>query len=192
MTFLDHLERVCAALNHCDVPFVIGGSLASSLWGHVRQTNDADLAIFATTSTPECLRQQLGLDYIIFPSDWTPLFEETDFPCGDITFVGGGFRCDLFLAPASEFSRLQFQRAVRADIGFGVAVPISSPEDTVLVKLRWYELGNRVSDRQWNDIVQVLEVQAGRLDLEYLERWAKHFGVDELLALAIEQSDPFG
>lgn len=77
-------------------------------------------------------------------------------------------------------------------VGPGLHIPVSSPEDVILHKLRWYQLGNRVSDRQWNDIVQVLEVQAGRLDLDYLDRWAKHFGVKELLELAIEQADPFG
>lgn len=54
-------------------------------------------------------------------------------------------------------------------------------EDIVLVKLRWFELGNRISDKQWNDIVQVLEVQHGNLDEAYLIKWARHFNVLDLL-----------
>jgi hypothetical protein len=37
-----------------------------------------------------------------------------------------------------------------------------------------------VSDRQWRDVLGVLKVQAHRLDLDYLARWASREGVDDL------------
>jgi hypothetical protein len=45
-----------------------------------------------------------------------------------------------------------------------------------------------VSDRQWNDIIGVLEVQAGSLDETYLRRWSADFAVDNLLANAMKQA----
>jgi len=45
-----------------------------------------------------------------------------------------------------------------------------SPEDVVLNKLAWYELGNRVSDQQWRDIQSILRVQGDTLDQDYLQR----------------------
>ena len=69
----------------------------------------------------------------------------------------------------------------------GKEFPIASAEDIVITKLRWFVLGNRISDKQWNDIVQVLEVQQGNLDLEYLTRWANYFQVLDLLREAQSQ-----
>lgn len=59
-----------------------------------------------------------------------------------------------------------------------------SVEDIILTKLRWYELGRGISDRQWNDLVLVIETQGDDLDWTYLEKWAAHFGLAELLAEA--------
>lgn len=49
---------------------------------------------------------------------------------------------------------------------------VASPEDTILHKLRWFQMGGGVSERQWNDILGVLQVQASRLDLAYLRQAA--------------------
>ncbi len=42
----------------------------------------------------------------------------------------------------------------------------------VLSKLEWYRLGEGVSERQLLDVIGVLKVQGGRLDLSYMRRWA--------------------
>lgn len=61
----------------------------------------------------------------------------------------------------------------------------SCPLSILIAKLRWYDMGNRVSDRQWNDIVGVLEVRGDELDLDYVRNWARCFGVEELLNEAL-------
>jgi len=53
--------------------------------------------------------------------------------------------------------------------------------DIVLSKLRWYEMGGRVSERQWLDILGVVKVQGDSLDRSYLVRWSKVTGVSDLL-----------
>ncbi len=58
----------------------------------------------------------------------------------------------------------------------------------MITKLRWFLLDNRVSDRQWNDIVQVLEVQEGLLDESYLDRRCEYFDVKSLFEDAKLQS----
>jgi hypothetical protein len=55
----------------------------------------------------------------------------------------------------------------------------------VLAKLRWYRAGGESSDRQWADVLGVLRVQAGGLDLDYMRRWAKNIDVLDLLERAL-------
>jgi hypothetical protein len=46
-----------------------------------------------------------------------------------------------------------------------------------------------ISDRQWRDILGVLKVQAGRLDVDYLKKWATELNVTDLLEGALKESE---
>ncbi len=65
---------------------------------------------------------------------------------------------------------------------------ISSAETTVLQKLLWYKKSGSVSEKQWDDILGVLKVQAGALDYDYLARWAVELGVSDLLEKAFDDA----
>ena len=96
------------------------------------------------------------------------------------------FKVDLFVRKDSPFDRKSFERSREEEIGDPpVRVRVSTPEDTVLHKLLWYEKGGRGSSRQWEDVIGVLRVQAGKLDDEYLVSWARRLGVLELLERAL-------
>ena len=88
----------------------------------------------------------------------------------------------------TPFEHEQLKRARRITLsvfGLEVDVPIASPEDIVLAKLQWFRLGGETSERQWSDIRGVLEMQAGKLDPQYLNHWAKELGIEDLLARAL-------
>ncbi len=42
----------------------------------------------------------------------------------------------------------------------GAELRIATPEDTLLQKLRWYDDGGRVSDKQWHDVLGILKASA--------------------------------
>jgi hypothetical protein len=65
----------------------------------------------------------------------------------------------------------------------------ASPEDLILSKLERYCLGGEVSESQWRDVIGVLKVCAGELDLDSLHRWAAELGVADLLERALKEAE---
>ncbi len=65
---------------------------------------------------------------------------------------------------------------------------VASAEDTILEKLRWYELGNRVSERQWRDVQGILRVKRHSLDRDYLKSRAIQTNLLDLLSTALRQA----
>jgi hypothetical protein len=63
----------------------------------------------------------------------------------------------------------------------------TSPEDIVLTKLRWFVLGDRVSDKQWNNIAQVIETREATSTLS-TRRWSNTFEVLPELESALQQA----
>lgn len=90
------------------------------------------------------------------------------------------------------FDLSEFDRASVIPIqGTGEApalVRVKTVEDTILRKLQWYRLGGKQSDRQWTDILGCLRGQTATIDHDYLGRWARDLGVDDLLDRAYAEA----
>jgi hypothetical protein len=91
---------------------------------------------------------------------------------------------DVFICGANAFRRAELTRARHMEYG-GALTAFSSPEDTILAKLRWFRDGGEVSDRQWRDVLEVIAVQDDRLELAYLRAWAAELEVADLLEQAL-------
>ncbi len=57
----------------------------------------------------------------------------------------------------------------------------------VIAKMEWYRLGEEDSERQWGDILGVLKLNAGKLDLELLGSSAAELSVADLLEKALAE-----
>ena len=104
----------------------------------------------------------------------------------NLIHLASGVKLDLFVLGTEPFDReeLSRSRAVRLPSAPDRTLRVKSPEDTILRKLQWFRLGGEVSDRQWGDVLGVLQSQVRTLDFDYLERWAKRLGLDDLLERA--------
>lgn len=96
-------------------------------------------------------------------------------------------KIDVFVMKSDAFARSQMARRKKLSLATSSndEVFFCSPEDTVLAKMKWYSDTGNVSDRQWSDIVGVLKVQGGRLDLDYLFHWSKVLDLSDLLLRAL-------
>ena len=180
---LDVALAITSALESLGIAHFVGGSLASSLQGEPRSTNDIDLIIDLSESGVGELVAALGADFDVDVEALKRAMRERG--SWNIFFTPLVLKIDLFALGTTEFDRSEMDRRrrviVRED---GAALYVKSPEDTVLRKLRWYRDGGEVSDRQWRDVLGVLRVSGPFLDVDYLDRWAPRIGVDGLLARA--------
>jgi hypothetical protein len=188
MSSLDVITAVApvrAALEQLGVRYYVGGSLASSLYGLSRSTMDADLVAELAAEHVHPLTETLVATYYVSEPAMAEAIARQS--CFNVIHLATSFKVDVFVLKDREYDREAMTRR-RAD-SLDPDHPerrlyFASPEDVVLAKLEWFRLGGGVSDRQWRDVVEVLRVQAGALDEDYLDRWAPAIGVAELLQKA--------
>ena len=171
------------------IPYFITGSVAAGAWGMPRSTADVDLvAAIAIDDAASFARALQDTYYVDLSSIVDAIAHASSF---NLTHHATNINLDVFVATGGPWVQKQFTRARDVMLpGSDVAVRILSPEDLVLGKLLWFEQGNRVSDQQWRDIQGLLRVQAGRLDLQYLRRWAADQDVGALLETALRGERP--
>ena len=184
----DALQATLAAvalLDRLGLRYLIGGSLASSLHGVPRSTRDADLAVDLPPGRVDDLVAAFrGSFYVDDEAARSAVARLASF---NVIHLPTMFKVDLFVLGDDDLARSELARRERHLIGEPPAeVFVASAEDVVIQKLLWYRLGREVSERQWLDLVGVLQVQGGRLDSEYLSRWAAALDLERLLAEALE------
>ncbi len=100
------------------------------------------------------------------------------------------FKVDVFIPMPRPYVEQQLARAQRQTLSIEPPAEawVATSEDTLLAKLEWYRKGGEVSERQWRDVLGILEVQAGNLDLDYLHQWSSQLDVGDLLERALIQA----
>lgn len=181
------LEQVLAVLDRLEIPYFVGGSVASGSYGLPRQTNDIDIVADFGGADVDAFCGLLQGDFYLDEDAVTEAIRTgRSF---NVIHLKAAFKFDFFPASPEGFSQSELRRRryiVSAIPGIeSIEFAISSPEDTILAKLLWFRRGGEVSDRQWHDILGVLHVQSKHLNRDYLEEWAAHLGVTDLLERAL-------
>lgn len=179
--------KVTEVFEKLGVPYLIGGSLASTLYGMVRTTQDSDIVaemrIEHLQPFVAALQDEFYVDDEIIAES---IQRHSSF---NIIHRETMFKVDVFIPRPHPFLQSQLARAQRQTFTFEteVSAKFASPEDTILSKLEWYRLGGEVSDRQWRDVLGVLKTRAGELDLDYLWKWAGELKIGDLLERILKE-----
>jgi hypothetical protein len=184
---MEVLVMVIAALDLLQIPYLVGGSFASSIHGITRLTRDADIIALIKPDQAHTLAKALEEKfYVDEQAIRRAVLAKRSF---NVIHLDSMFKVDIFVATPNEFESSKFERRQAMVLGPGSPPTyVASAEDTILAKLRWYRLGNEVSDQQWGDVLNVAKVQGARLDLNYLRTWAEALGVADLLDRALEEA----
>jgi hypothetical protein len=179
--------RVAEALDRCGIEYLVGGSLASSISGEPRSTLDVDLVVVIAESDVDPFLATLGDDFYSEPDALRRAIR--DKSSANVIHLATSTKVDLFVAGGSPIDSQQMARRQRVLVSTDPDrhLNVYTPEDILLQKLRWYRLGEEVSDRQWRDILGIILVQSGSLDEDYLRQSAEILGVADLLHRALDE-----
>jgi len=172
------LEKLC-------IPYLIGGSFASTIYGMIRTTQDVDIVAEMQLNHIQpfitALQDDFYLDEELIT---TSIQEKSSF---NILHCLTMFKVDIFIPQASPFQQSELSRAEKQIIlkDPEVSAYFASSEDTILAKLEWFRKGGDVSERQWRDVIGILKVRAAALDLDYLRKWAHELDISDLLEKAL-------
>ena len=183
------LAPVVDAFDDLRVGYYVAGSVASSALGLPRTTIDVDLVADLSAHHVGPLAGRLEAEYYLNAETLSVAVRERE--AFNLIHLGTMLKLDVFVLKAAAYDQTAFLRARKRTL-FPEAgereFVLASAEDVALHKLHWYELGGRVSERQWGDVVGVLRVQGDQLDLDYMTRWARQLEVEDLLNTALEQA----
>ena len=179
------LSIIIKKLSEANMPYMICGSLGSSLHGEPRATNDIDIIV--TTSLKRI-------------KDFVSSFPEKNYYADlemaedafrhqsmfNIIDLNSGWKADIIFLKNNEFDHTQFSRSQTVTL-LGLNVQIISPEDSILSKLDWSKMGE--SERQFRDALGVAVVQWENLDKNYLRKWAKNLDIEKLLNKLLTEAE---
>lgn len=181
------LESVVAALDELRLEFMLTGSLVSSMQGEPRATHDIDVVILIRAeSIPKLVARFSAPDYYL-----------SEVAVREAVETGGMFnlldtregdKVDFWLLTDTPFDKSRFARRTWQDVD-GLKVPVSSPEDTILAKLRWCSLSGG-SEKHFYDALRVYEVQYDVINKEYLLHWVGELGLGELWTRLRGEAEP--
>jgi hypothetical protein len=175
VTLAEVLADIPSRLDRAGIPYMVTGSIASTLHGVPRLTLDLDVVI---DPTPEALRRFLDAlppdkFYVDHEAARQALRERGQF---NMIEPATGWKVDLLIRKDRAFSREEFERRRQAEIA-GVPIYVATAEDMIVVKLEW--AGESGSDRQLADVAGILAVSGPHLDLVYVERWVAELGLSD-------------
>jgi len=179
----DFLERLIKKLNEQNIPYMLSGSVSSSLHGQPRATKDADIIIAPAEEQLIAFVKSLGDDYYVNPDAARDAFKNKSV--FNVIDIHNSWKADFIIRKNRPFSREEFQRRQKANI-MGLDVWVVSPEDVILSKLEWAK--NSESSQQFQDALGVATVQYDRLDRDYLYKWAKELQVESSLKQLLQQA----
>lgn len=185
------LERLAEVLDALGIPYAIGGSIASSVYGTVRFTRDADIAVLPFAAVADKFYARLKDEFYVSEE----AMQQALSCCGSFNIVHyeTAFKIDLFLLGPSDFEQQLLVRSRMVRLGETPESDLCfvSPEDVILLKLRRLSESDGFEESQWGDILGVLAIQGQALNFARLTEDARILGVEELLERAIAEAQTY-
>lgn len=181
------LAKATEVLTAAGIDYMVTGSMASSVQGEPRFSHDIDLVVaLKREHISVLLRHFPPPDYYLSEPAMIAAIDQRQM--FNVLAVNGGEKIDFWMLTQEPFDQSRFARRQWAEID-ELRVSVSSPEDTILAKLRWAKLCGG-SEKQFTDALRVYELQQPVLDFAYLEDWIERLELQALWARLKSEAGP--
>lgn len=169
------LKIVIERLERCGIPYMVTGAVAANSYTAARTTADLDIVINITENDIDKLIAAFEDDFYINSREAIQDSLQRKYPFNAV-YLATAAKVDLVPIKPEPFEQTEFSRRHLVMIE-GEKYWYITPEDYILYKLRTYVVSK--SERQLNDLKNVLATQAGNLDLAYLRLWATRLNLSQ-------------
>ena len=182
---LKAIQPVISMFEELSIPYYIGGSIASSIYGMARATLDVDVIADIKIEHVSPLRKHLEKEFYIDEAVIKDAIKKLS--SFNLIHLETMIKIDVFILKPELYAEETLCRKRKDTIEDSkgtLEIYFSSPEDIILNKLQWFDDGGRVSEHQWLDVIGVIKVQGGNLDKNYLRKWGRELSLYDLLKKA--------
>lgn len=169
------LKIVIERLERCGIPYMVAGAVAANSYTAARTTADLDVVINITENDIDKLIAAFEGDFYINSREAIQDSLQRKYPFNAI-YLATAAKVDLVPIKPEPFEQTEFSRR-RLVMIEGEKYWYITPEDYILYKLKTYVVSK--SERQLNDLKNVIATQAGKLDLTYLRLWATRLNLSQ-------------
>ena len=155
------------------VEHYLGGSMASTVYGEPRFTQDVDIVVRLDRNIAALLASELKSEFYVNEIALEEALVRKS--CANLIHLRSNFKVDLMISRERAYETSSFSRRRKLPVGER-SFYFCSPEDIILAKLEWFKASGGVLERQLRDIQTVMMVQQN-LDRDYLRDWAERLGV---------------
>jgi hypothetical protein len=171
------LKEIGRILKVLDVPYIITGGIAVTVWGRPRFTADIDIVVELLLKHVDDLIREFSRIKDGFIDE--QMIRDALKQEGEFNFLHSvsGLKVDFWILKNDAFDKSRIKRRIRKTVA-GQELYFTSPEDLILIKLLWYKESQ--STRHLEDIESVLRIQK-KLDYGYIRKWSKVQGTLSIL-----------
>jgi len=183
MDQIEFLRHTVEVLDKLEIPYLVVGAYASSAWGETRFTSDIDLVISLRHDQvlPLCQSFPSPEFYVNEKAAHEAIIHRKQF---NVLHPTSGCKTDLMIVRDDLWSQSQMQRG-RTGMLADFSVRFSSPEDTIISKMRYYKEGG--SQKHLRDIAGILRVQGSSVDRDLIFRWAEALKLEDVWKIVLSQ-----
>lgn len=188
-------RKIADILEPLDISYLVGGSVASSLLGENRNSQNLDLVInILPQQAPQLISAMSDNFYISESAVFEAILRAESLPrksCFNVIYLPAIEKAKFFVMSNDDpfsVSVMKRRQLHVASAGPERGIYIYSAEDIIIQKLCFYKQNGAVFKTQWKDVLGVVKVQGDRLNFHYLSEWGECLKVADLLAQALQQS----
>jgi len=159
-------NEIVDALNESNIPYMLSGSVAMSLYIVPRATRDFDFIVHLRPEHIDIFAEKFKEGYYCDKDQIKEALTKPDHGMFNIIDHASSYKADFVVLKNNAFRQEEFSRRIQMDF-YGKTIYVVSPEDLLISKLIWIQ--DYQSPIQMEDIRNLMEFEG--LDKTYIGKW---------------------